>query len=312
MAMLGGGGMLESLAGVIPMMGRGVMDESPEYDMSADASQVGSQVSKKPAKKIAEKTTSRIAKKAGTKGALRLAGRGLATGLRVLGPIAALGMAGFDAFQGWKDQDMHKEAFNLEEGDEASLMQKVSASVANVVDMGGLATGLLSAVGLDVNTADIAKGVNWLGEAVGFGTPEGGEKTKAQKVVGAMLNPATLLGLTKDWLGFGSKPAQVEHQKPAMKEVEKAAEIAYKTPPEPQSISSFTQETGIENKPFDGPLKAGNADSGGDINKPLIGRLDRLIAKLQRGEGNSHLPGGNMINTEFDDTVLTLLAYDRI
>lgn len=329
LAMLGGGGgPLELLAGAL--LPQTIVPNSDPIENAmevADTAQSASPLAKKSAKKITEKTTVKTAEKigtkglakVGTKGALKLAGRGLATGLRALGPIAALGMAGFDAFQGWKDKDMQKEAFNLKEGQEANTFQKIASSAANVVDMGGLGTGLLNAFGVDVKTADIAKGFNWLGEAVGFSDPEKGEKTTAQKVVGAMLNPATLLGLTRGWLGLdGDKSKSTKVEQVVAREasdITQQSHINLKKPEMPQPLSSIdhgrnTRKPMSENSV--GPL-ADNRNLSNNISA-LVGRIDRLIIsnKTQGKASNKNHGGGEIINTEFDDTVLTLLAYDKI
>lgn len=97
----------------------------------------------------------------GSKGAL-----GAAKAIPVAGQLLAAGMAVYDGVNGWNDAEMHKEAFSLEEGQEASTGQKASAAAANVLDMGGLLTGAAGLLGFDVNTADIAKGIYDVGDTV--------------------------------------------------------------------------------------------------------------------------------------------------
>lgn len=97
----------------------------------------------------------------GSKGAL-----GAAKAIPVAGQLLAAGMAVYDGVNGWNDAEMHKEAFSLEEGQEASTGQKASVAAANVIDMGGLLTGAAGLLGFDVNTADIAKGIYSVGDKV--------------------------------------------------------------------------------------------------------------------------------------------------
>lgn len=97
----------------------------------------------------------------GAKGAL-----GAAKAIPVAGQILAAGMALYDGFQGWNDTEMQREAFGLAEGQEASSGQKASTAIANVLDMGGLGTGLLGLLGVDVDTADIARSIYGFGEAI--------------------------------------------------------------------------------------------------------------------------------------------------
>lgn len=90
----------------------------------------------------------------GAKGAL-----GVARALPGLGQILTVGMAAMDGYQGWNDTEMHKQAFALEDGQEASTGQKASAAAANILDMGGLFTGAANMFGFDISTADIASGI---------------------------------------------------------------------------------------------------------------------------------------------------------
>lgn len=97
----------------------------------------------------------------GAKGAL-----GAARAIPVAGQILAAGMALYDGFQGWNDTEMQREAFGLAEGQEATTGQKASAAIANALDLGGLGTGLLGLLGVDVDTADIARNIYALGDGI--------------------------------------------------------------------------------------------------------------------------------------------------
>lgn len=99
----------------------------------------------------------------------RLLGKGAlnaAKAIPIAGQLLAAGMAIYDGFNGWNDKDMHKQAFGLKDGQEATTGQKASAALANVLDLGGLGTGLLGLLGIDVNTADIARGLYDFGTTV--------------------------------------------------------------------------------------------------------------------------------------------------
>jgi len=78
----------------------------------------------------------------GLGGALKTGGRmglnalkgagGLAKGiLGKLGPAAMIGMGLYDAYQGWNDEDLHRRAFGLKEGEKASTGQKIQAGMAS-------------------------------------------------------------------------------------------------------------------------------------------------------------------------------------
>lgn len=100
-------------------------------------------------------------------GILARTGGALAGGAKLLGrafPLLAAGMAVYDGFQGWNNKDLHKEAFGLKDGQEATTGQKASSAIASVLDLGGLTTGLLGMLGLDVNTADIARNIYAFGQ----------------------------------------------------------------------------------------------------------------------------------------------------
>ena len=98
----------------------------------------------------------------GAKGAL-----GAAKAIPVAGQVLAAGMALYDGVSGWNDADMHREAFGLEDGQEASTGQKASAAAANILDMGGLLTGAAGLLGFEVSTSDIAKGIFDFGDSIG-------------------------------------------------------------------------------------------------------------------------------------------------
>lgn len=78
----------------------------------------------------------------GLGGALKTGGRmglnalkgagGIAKGiLGKLGPAAMIGMGLYDAYQGWNDEDLHRRAFGLKEGEKASTGQKIQAGMAS-------------------------------------------------------------------------------------------------------------------------------------------------------------------------------------
>lgn len=113
-------------------------------------------------------------------GSLRRAG-GLATGtiakggaalggmvrmLPGIGQALALGMAAYEGFQGWNDKDLHKRAFGLKDGQEATTGQKASTAAACILDMGGLTSGLLEMFGLEFDKAGVAKSIYEFGSNV--------------------------------------------------------------------------------------------------------------------------------------------------
>lgn len=117
----------------------------------------------KVAVKAAEKTGTKLATKAVVGASLRA--------LPVVGQVVG---AGIDGVMGWRDKEGQQNAFNLQDGQEATKRQKAEYATANIVDMGGLVSGgagLLakgaSALGFDnvakkltFSTDDIAKGID--------------------------------------------------------------------------------------------------------------------------------------------------------
>lgn len=131
----------------------------------------------------------------GSKGAL-----GAAKAIPVAGQILTAGMAVYDGVNGWNDAEMHKEAFGLEEGQEASTGQKASAAAANVIDMGGLLTGAAGLLGFDVNTADIAKGIYSVGDTV--------SEAIAHPIDSISKAATGLFDGVKNFFGGGDKPKE--------------------------------------------------------------------------------------------------------
>lgn len=92
---------------------------------------------------------------------------GMTRMIPVIGQVVSAGLAVVDGVEGWADSQMHKDAFALKDGQEATTAQKASAAAANILDMGGLLTGAANLVGFDVDTADLASGIYGVGESVG-------------------------------------------------------------------------------------------------------------------------------------------------
>lgn len=97
-------------------------------------------------------------------GLLGAAGKGIGTaagkvGMRAIPVVGTAAMAAWDAYSGFNDQDLHKNAFNLSGTEKATTGQKVASSAANVLDLGGLITGAARFFGADVKTSDLASGL---------------------------------------------------------------------------------------------------------------------------------------------------------
>gem|GEM_PF-1703170 len=102
-------------------------------------------------------------------GVLAMGGKaagGLLRALPGIGQVLALGMAAYDGFQGWNDKDLHREAFGLKEGQEATTGQKAAAAGASILDMGGLTSGLLGLFGIEFDKAGVAQGLYQFGSDI--------------------------------------------------------------------------------------------------------------------------------------------------
>lgn len=106
----------------------------------------------------------------------KAAAGGLLRALPVIGQIATAGMTAYEAYQGWNDDSLHRRAFGLNVGEEATTGQKASAAAAGILDLGGLTSGVAGLLGFDINQASMAKGIHDLGSGIanffGFGEEE--------------------------------------------------------------------------------------------------------------------------------------------
>ncbi len=157
-------------------VGAGVAASTIAEDGSDRQKRAGQEVVEAASAKGVEKGVEKAVPQAAGKGSAVAASRaglgavalkGGASLLRVLGPAAALLLAGLDAKEGFDDKEMQAEAFGLKEGESATTGQKVAAAAANVLDMGGLVSGAAGLLGFDLNTADMARGLYETVSAVG-------------------------------------------------------------------------------------------------------------------------------------------------
>lgn len=126
--------------------------------------------------KVAQKAEGKAAGEIATKSAVKTGAKAAAKGaLRMVPLVGTALMTAYDAADGYSDSDAQRETFNLKSDQDASTQQKTSYAAANVVDMGGIISGITnlagkgaSALGMDgvgetlqnFNTGTIARGVN--------------------------------------------------------------------------------------------------------------------------------------------------------
>lgn len=103
---------------------------------------------KKAAAKEAGELATRGAGKLATKGLGKLGVKALAKGaLRAIPLVGTVAGGIYDAVTGWNDTEAQRRAFGLKDGEDPSFQQKAAYTLANVHDMGGLVSGISSAIG---------------------------------------------------------------------------------------------------------------------------------------------------------------------
>ncbi|EHF0932468.1 transglycosylase SLT domain-containing protein [Shigella flexneri] len=103
---------------------------------------------KKAAAKEAGELATRGAGKLATKGLGKLGVKAVGKGaLRAIPLVGTVAGGIYDAVTGWNDTEAQRRAFGLKSGQDPSFQQKAAYTLANVLDMGGLVSGISSAIG---------------------------------------------------------------------------------------------------------------------------------------------------------------------
>ncbi|HAX5120995.1 TPA: lytic transglycosylase domain-containing protein [Escherichia coli] len=103
---------------------------------------------KKAAAKEAGELATRGAGKLATKGLEKLGVKALAKGaLRAIPLVGTVAGGIYDAVTGWNDTEAQRRTFGLKDGEDPSFQQKAAYTLANVLDMGGLVSGISNAIG---------------------------------------------------------------------------------------------------------------------------------------------------------------------
>ncbi|HAL1174612.1 TPA: transglycosylase SLT domain-containing protein [Escherichia coli] len=85
-----------------------------------------------------------LAARAAGKLGLKTVGKGALRAIPLVGTVAG-GI--YDAVTGWNDTEAQRRAFGLKSGQDPSFQQKAAYTLANVLDMGGLVSGISSSIG---------------------------------------------------------------------------------------------------------------------------------------------------------------------
>uniref|UniRef100_A0A7M2QNI7 Transglycosylase SLT domain-containing protein n=1 Tax=feces metagenome TaxID=1861841 RepID=A0A7M2QNI7_9ZZZZ len=91
-----------------------------------------------------EAASGAIATRGGSRLGLKALGKGALRAIPIVGTLAG---ALYDSVTGWNNTDAQRKAFGLKEGQGPSFQQKSAYTAANVMDMGGLVSGISSALG---------------------------------------------------------------------------------------------------------------------------------------------------------------------
>ncbi|EJN6460812.1 lytic transglycosylase domain-containing protein, partial [Escherichia coli] len=84
----------------------------------------------------------------GIKGVGKLGIKAVAKGaLRAIPLVGTVAGGIYDAVTGWNDTEAQRRAFGLKSGQDPSFQQKAAYTLANVLDLGGLVSGISSAIG---------------------------------------------------------------------------------------------------------------------------------------------------------------------
>lgn len=103
---------------------------------------------KKAAAKEAGELATRGAGKLATKGLEKLGVKAFAKGaLRAIPLVGTVAGGIYDAVTGWNDTEAQRRTFGLKDGEDPSFQQKAAYTLANVLDMGGLVSGISNAIG---------------------------------------------------------------------------------------------------------------------------------------------------------------------
>jgi len=89
-----------------------------------------------------------------------------------------------------------------------------------------------------------------------------------------------------------------------------SAVTARPSPPERMTTTARADTVSPE-KQTQGPASQGGMDMSG-VFMAAIAKLNSAVSKMAEGRDEVARPGGQQIRTEFDDTMLTLMAYDRV
>ncbi|MEL9014548.1 lytic transglycosylase domain-containing protein [Escherichia coli] len=126
------------------LMGRGMLKKAGALAFGALGAKKLVGVLRGGGKKTLAHEDGDLAARAAGKLGLKAVGKGALRAIPLVGTVAG-GI--YDAVTGWNDTEAQRRAFGLKSGQDPSFQQKAAYTLANVLDMGGLVSGISSAIG---------------------------------------------------------------------------------------------------------------------------------------------------------------------
>ncbi|HBD4876484.1 TPA: transglycosylase SLT domain-containing protein [Escherichia coli] len=126
------------------LMGRGMLKKAGALAFGALGAKKLVEMLRGGGKKTLAHEGGDLAARAAGKLGLKAVGKGALRAIPLVGTVAG-GI--YDAVTGWNDTEAQRRAFGLKSGQDPSFQQKAAYTLANVLDMGGLVSGISSAIG---------------------------------------------------------------------------------------------------------------------------------------------------------------------
>lgn len=126
------------------LMGRGMLKKAGALAFGALGAKKLVGVLRGGGKKTLAHEGGDLAARAAGKLGLKAVGKGALRAIPLVGTVAG-GI--YDAVTGWNDTEAQRRAFGLKSGQDPSFQQKAAYTLANVLDLGGLVSGISSAIG---------------------------------------------------------------------------------------------------------------------------------------------------------------------
>ncbi|HCO6206227.1 TPA: lytic transglycosylase domain-containing protein [Escherichia coli] len=126
------------------LMGRGMLKKAGALAFGALGAKKLVGVLRGGGKKTLAHEGGDLAARAAGKLGLKAVGKGALRAIPLVGTVVG-GI--YDAVTGWNDTEAQRRAFGLKSGQDPSFQQKAAYTLANILDMGGLVSGISSAIG---------------------------------------------------------------------------------------------------------------------------------------------------------------------